>query len=296
MAGAGRRCPAGIFRRTRAGHHGWPAGRAAPAHASPGVFADARTQRHGRSGHRPGGRLRPPGPSARRAGPEPGAGRCAGSGGSPAHPGTASRTGRSSDPGALPPPPGRAGLGHEPGHRRPAPPLRRLERPDSLGAQPGHALRRWPAFPETPPDTRGRRPLTAGPSSEVLPMKFSLSLAALLLCGSLPALAQPPADQILSTQPSSSQAAPAETPARDGTADRVLSTAPAQADSAQAVSRVFEQRFPGIHVDAVRVTPTAGIFEIQVGRDLRYTDAQVDYVLQGSMIDARARRDLTAER
>src|SRR5690606_18472051 len=188
--------------------------------------------------------------------------------------------------------PGGAGLGHEPGHRRPAPPLRRLDRPDSLGAQPGHALRRWPAFPETPPDTRGRRPLTAGPSSEVLPMKFSLSLAALLLCGSLPALAQPPADQILSTQPSSSQAAPAETPARDGTADRVLSTAPAQADSAPAVSRVFEQRFPGIHVDAVRVTPMAGIFEIQVGMDLLYTDAQVDYVLQGSMIDARARRDL----
>src|SRR5690606_28716157 len=169
-------------------------------------------------------------------------------------------------------------------------------RPDGLGTQPGHALRRWPAFPETPPDTRGRRPLTAGPSSEVLPMKFSLSLAALLLCGSLPALAQPPADQILSTQPSSSQAAPAETPARDGTADRVLSTAPAQADSAQAVSRVFEQRFPGIHVDAVRVTPMAGIFEIQVGMDLLYADANVDYVLQGSLIDARARRDLTAER
>jgi len=129
-------------------------------------------------------------------------------------------------------------------------------------------------------------------------MKYSLSLAVLLMCGSLSAVAQPAADQVLSTQPSS-QPAPAATspaPARDGTQDRVLSTAPAQSDAAQSVGRAFEQRFPGIHVDAVRVTPMSGIFEIQVGMDLLYTDAQVDYVLQGSMIDAHARRDLTAER
>jgi thiol:disulfide interchange protein DsbC len=133
-------------------------------------------------------------------------------------------------------------------------------------------------------------------------MKYPLSLAALLLCGSLstlaqPALAEPSGDQVLNTQ-SSTQAAPAESsaPARDGTKDRVLSTASAQSDSAQAVTRAFEQRFPGIHVDAVRVTPMSGIFEVQVGMDLLYTDAQVDYVLQGSMIDAQARRDLTAER
>ncbi|MDY0308487.1 MAG: DsbC family protein [Castellaniella sp.] len=129
-------------------------------------------------------------------------------------------------------------------------------------------------------------------------MKPSLILAALLLCGgSLSALAQPAGDRVLSTQPSA-QAAPANAsaPARADTADRVLSTAPVQADSAAAVTRTFEQRFPGIHVDAVRVTPMNGIFEVQVGMDLLYTDAQVDYVLQGSMIDAHARRDLTAER
>lgn len=125
-------------------------------------------------------------------------------------------------------------------------------------------------------------------------MKHSLSLAALLLCASLTAQAQPAADQVLSTRTAGGAEAPV--PARDGTADRVLSTAPAQADSAQAVSRAFEQRFPGIRVDAVRVTPMNGIFEVQVGMDLLYTDAQVDYVLQGSMIDAHARRDLTAER
>ena len=128
-------------------------------------------------------------------------------------------------------------------------------------------------------------------------MKSPLILAALLLCGSLSALAQPSGDQVLSTRPSE-PAAPAASsaPVRDGAADRVLFTAPAQADSAQSVTRLFEQRFPGIHVNAVRVTPMTGIFEVQVGMDLLYTDAQVDYVLQGSMIDAHARRDLTAER
>ncbi|MCZ4328337.1 DsbC family protein [Castellaniella denitrificans] len=101
----------------------------------------------------------------------------------------------------------------------------------------------------------------------------------------------------MSTRPSG-QDRPADpaAPARDGAADRVLSTAPLQSDSTQAVTRTFEQRFPGIHVDAVRVTPMTGIYEVQVGMDLLYTDAQVDYVLQGSMIDAHARRDLTAER
>jgi thiol:disulfide interchange protein DsbC len=127
-------------------------------------------------------------------------------------------------------------------------------------------------------------------------MKSPLILAALLLCGSLSAQAQPAGDQVLSTSPSAPAAASSPVPARDGAADRVLSTVPAQADSAQSVTRLFEQRFPGIHVNAVRVTPMTGIFEIQVGMDLLYTDAQVDYVLQGSMIDAHARRDLTAER
>jgi len=128
-------------------------------------------------------------------------------------------------------------------------------------------------------------------------MKSPLILAALLLCGSLSALAQPSGDQVLSTRPSG-QAVPAESD-WTGAVDRTRSAAPSRAggaDSAQAVTRTFEQRFPGIHVDAVRVTPMTGIFEVQVGMDLLYTDAQVDYVLQGSMIDAHARRDLTAER
>lgn len=65
---------------------------------------------------------------------------------------------------------------------------------------------------------------------------------------------------------------------------------------AQAITRTLEQRLPGIHIDGVRTTPMPGIYEVQVGMDLFYTDATADYVLQGSLIDVKARRDLTAER
>ncbi|MFT0533795.1 DsbC family protein [Castellaniella hirudinis] len=77
---------------------------------------------------------------------------------------------------------------------------------------------------------------------------------------------------------------------------RVLAATTPPPEQARAIGQAFAQRFPGIQVDAVRLTPMAGIFEVQVGLDLVYTDAQVDYVLQGALIDAKARRDLTAER
>lgn len=109
-------------------------------------------------------------------------------------------------------------------------------------------------------------------------MKHSLNLAAVLLCASLSVQAQPSGEPVSNVQTASVQS--------DST----------RTDSTQAVQRAFEQRFPGIQVDGVRATPMTGIFEVQVGMDLLYTDIQVDYVLQGSMVDARARRDLTAER
>lgn len=67
-------------------------------------------------------------------------------------------------------------------------------------------------------------------------------------------------------------------------------------DEERAIRKTFEARFPGIKVDTVRFSPMPGIYEVQVGLDLLYTDAAVDYVLQGSLIDAQAKRDITAER
>lgn len=62
------------------------------------------------------------------------------------------------------------------------------------------------------------------------------------------------------------------------------------------VSKQFENRFPGVVVTAVRPTPYQGLYEVQVGDDLLYSDAQVLFVMQGSLIDAIDRTDLTAQR
>lgn len=105
-------------------------------------------------------------------------------------------------------------------------------------------------------------------------MRQFLFMLALLFCSN--AAFSEPDDKVLSTRSLSAQATVQE--------------------ASEQVSRRFEERFPGIQVIAVRLTPMPGIFEVQVGMDLLYTDLDVDYVLQGSLIDARARRDLSAER
>jgi len=61
----------------------------------------------------------------------------------------------------------------------------------------------------------------------------------------------------------------------------------------QAVHDAFIQRFDNIDVVAVRATPFDGLYEVQIGTDLIYTDAQVTYLLDGTLIDAATRRDLT---
>jgi thiol:disulfide interchange protein DsbC len=49
-------------------------------------------------------------------------------------------------------------------------------------------------------------------------------------------------------------------------------------------------------IDEVRATPMPGLYEVRTGTALFYTDANGDWVLQGSLIDARARKNLTEER
>lgn len=63
-----------------------------------------------------------------------------------------------------------------------------------------------------------------------------------------------------------------------------------------AVKQAFEARFEGLEATTVRATPVAGLYEVQVGMDLIYVDAPVNYVFQGSLVDANTRVDLTAAR
>jgi thiol:disulfide interchange protein DsbC len=62
-----------------------------------------------------------------------------------------------------------------------------------------------------------------------------------------------------------------------------------------AVQKRFKERFENTPVTAVRLTPY-GLFEVQLGMDLVYTDEQVTFVIDGTLIDAKTRRDVTRER
>lgn len=83
--------------------------------------------------------------------------------------------------------------------------------------------------------------------------------------------------------------------------DKVVSTSGTQGAAATAVPteqvrQAFEARFPGLGVTEVSRTPFPGLFEVRIGTDMLYVDADVNYVLQGALIDAKTRSDLTAER
>ena len=70
----------------------------------------------------------------------------------------------------------------------------------------------------------------------------------------------------------------------------------AQAQEA-AIRKTLSERLPQLpKIDEVRKTPMAGLYEIRVGLELFYTDAEGNYLIQGRMIDTHDQRDLTAER
>lgn len=70
----------------------------------------------------------------------------------------------------------------------------------------------------------------------------------------------------------------------------------AQAVTSDSVRAAFEARFPGVEVTGVEPTPFNGLYEIRLGKELIYADANVTYLLQGSLIDATSREDLTSAR
>ena len=63
------------------------------------------------------------------------------------------------------------------------------------------------------------------------------------------------------------------------------------------IRKTLAERIPQLqHIDEVRSTPMEGLYEVRIGSDLFYTDAQGNYLLQGELIDTKARRNLTDER
>jgi thiol:disulfide interchange protein DsbC len=64
------------------------------------------------------------------------------------------------------------------------------------------------------------------------------------------------------------------------------------------IRKNLAERLPNFpKVDEVTKTPIPGLFEVRVGgTEIFYTDAEGNYLVQGSLIDTKAKRNLTEER
>jgi hypothetical protein len=63
------------------------------------------------------------------------------------------------------------------------------------------------------------------------------------------------------------------------------------------LKKTLAERIPQLDkIDEIRPTPMQGLYEVRIGTDLFYTDAKGNYLIQGELIDTKARRNLTEDR
>lgn len=79
----------------------------------------------------------------------------------------------------------------------------------------------------------------------------------------------------------------------------VLAASGASADEAT-IRRVVEAALGGARVEGVQPAPVPGLYEVRYqsrgGPQIIYTDAEANYIFQGSIFDTRSRENLTEER
>ena len=76
----------------------------------------------------------------------------------------------------------------------------------------------------------------------------------------------------------------------------LLGVQAANAQDAQ-IRKALAERIPQLaQIDEVTATPMQGLYEVRIGTDLYYTDAGGNYLIQGELIDTKARRNLTEDR
>ncbi|MEO8021198.1 DsbC family protein [Polaromonas sp.] len=65
-----------------------------------------------------------------------------------------------------------------------------------------------------------------------------------------------------------------------------------------AIRKALTERLPNLpKIDEIKQAPMAGLYEVRVnGSEIFYTDAEGNYLIQGHLIDTKARRNLTEER
>jgi thiol:disulfide interchange protein DsbC len=74
-------------------------------------------------------------------------------------------------------------------------------------------------------------------------------------------------------------------------------TLAAQALADEAVIRKnLSSRYPDVTIDEVNKTPIPGLFELRLGSEVIYSDAEGNYLVQGNIIDTKSRKNLTEER
>jgi thiol:disulfide interchange protein DsbC len=75
-----------------------------------------------------------------------------------------------------------------------------------------------------------------------------------------------------------------------------LATSVVWADEAT-IRKNLPQQLPNLPaIDEVTRTPVAGLWEVRMGAEILYTDAQGQHILTGELIDAKTRTSLTKER
>lgn len=63
------------------------------------------------------------------------------------------------------------------------------------------------------------------------------------------------------------------------------------------IRKNLAERLPQLgKIDEVNRTPMSGLFEVRMGTDVLYTDAEGNFLIQGSLIDTKQQRNLTEER
>ncbi|NNU44477.1 DsbC family protein [Ramlibacter montanisoli] len=79
------------------------------------------------------------------------------------------------------------------------------------------------------------------------------------------------------------------------TAANAAAQVPASVDAA--LRKNLPARMPNFPpIDQISRTPMQGIYEVRIGTELFYTDGEGNYIINGEMMDTRARRNLTEER
>ncbi len=76
----------------------------------------------------------------------------------------------------------------------------------------------------------------------------------------------------------------------------VLALGSAQAQEAT-IRKNLSERLPNMpKIDEVSKTPMNGLYEVRMGSDIMYSDAEGHFLIQGNLIDVRQKRNLTEER